>query len=291
MRALTEGGRAPILPSSHLPGGVRMKLLAVADLHYALQQYDWLVEVAPRFDVVVIAGDHLDMSSLVDGRAQTVVVRKYLQRLREKARLVVSSGNHDLDVRNPDGEKSARWILSARALDVPTDGDSFVLGDTLFTVCPWWDGPAAKAALAAQLQRDAARRSGPWIWVHHAPPANSPTSWAGSRHFGDVELEGWIAEHRPDIVLAGHVHQSPFIRNGSWVDRVGETWVFNAGHQFGAPPAHVILDTEARTATWISAAGIETVDLDQAAGPPVKTPGGIPAFLTSADPAPGPSPA
>jgi hypothetical protein len=51
-----------------------MRLLLVADLHYSLRQFDWVLDNAARFDVVVIAGDHLDLSSIVDGRAQSVVV-------------------------------------------------------------------------------------------------------------------------------------------------------------------------------------------------------------------------
>ena len=66
--------------------------------------------MAPDFDVVVIAGDHLDVASLVDGRAQSVVIRKYFDRLREKTRLLICSGNHDLDSKNEAGEKIAKWL-------------------------------------------------------------------------------------------------------------------------------------------------------------------------------------
>ena len=82
-----------------------MRLLLVADLHYSLPQFDWVLNIADGFDVVVMAGDHLDLASLVDGRAQTVVVRKYFSRLRAKTRLVICSGNHDLDAKNAGGEK------------------------------------------------------------------------------------------------------------------------------------------------------------------------------------------
>jgi predicted phosphodiesterase len=47
-----------------------MRLLLVADLHYSLPQFDWVLDIAVGFDVVVMAGDHLDPASLVDGRAQ-----------------------------------------------------------------------------------------------------------------------------------------------------------------------------------------------------------------------------
>ena len=39
-----------------------MKLLFVADLHYSLKQFDWLLAEAPKFDAVSIGGDLLDLS-------------------------------------------------------------------------------------------------------------------------------------------------------------------------------------------------------------------------------------
>src|SRR6185437_13229820 len=86
-----------------------MRLLLVADLHYSLPQFDWVLDMASDFDVVVMAGDHLDLASIVDGRAQSVVVRKYFDRLQAKTKLVICSGNHDLDGKNAAGEKAARW--------------------------------------------------------------------------------------------------------------------------------------------------------------------------------------
>ena len=116
------------------------------------------------------------------------------------------------------------------------------MNGVLFTVCPWWDGPLVKDKIATQFADAAAMRLGKWIWIHHAPPANSPTSWGGARYFGDVELVQWIGQYRPDMVVCGHVHQSPFVHDGSWYDRIGATWVFNVGQQFGRPPAHIVLD-------------------------------------------------
>jgi Icc-related predicted phosphoesterase len=268
-----------------------MRCLVVADLHYALQQYDWVVAVAPEFDVVIIAGDHLDTSSLVDCRAQSIVIQKYIHRLHQKTKLVVCSGNHDLDSHDTAGEKVAQWILRPRAHGIASDGDSVVHGDTLFTICPWWDGPAARDRLALQLAADAKRRAKRWIWVHHAPPSDSPVSWGGTRYYGDVALSQWIAEYRPDIVFSGHVHQSPFTDSGSWADKVGSTWVFNMGHQFGAPPAHIIFDSVEETALWFSAAGSEFVRLNQPLVRPVAKLAAPPGWLTSADRRVDPSPA
>lgn len=127
------------------------------------------------------------------------------------------SGNHDLDSCGAAGEKVARWLADTGALNITRDGNSIVVDDTLFTVCPWWDGPVVRAALVAQLEADARRRQGRrWIWIHHAPPRNSPTSWSGSKSMGGADLEQWIGQHNPDIVVAGHIHQSPFVKDGSW---------------------------------------------------------------------------
>lgn len=39
-----------------------VRILLATDLHYALPQFDWLVEHSPSFDLVVLAGDHLDLA-------------------------------------------------------------------------------------------------------------------------------------------------------------------------------------------------------------------------------------
>ncbi len=246
-----------------------MKCLLVSDLHYTLKQFDWVLSVAQDFDVVVIAGDHLDISSTVDARVQITVLLTYLKRLHAKTRLVVSSGNHDLDARSEGGEKFAKWIAKVRSLGVPTDGDSLTIGDTLITICPWWDGPQTREQVGVQLARDAQQPKARWIWTYHAPPDDSPTSWGGQKHFGDVDLVGWIRQYQPDIVLTGHIHQSPFRQGGSWVDRLGATWVFNSGRQIGPCPTYTVFHTDEQMALWFSLAGAEVVHLNEPLARPV----------------------
>ena len=260
-----------------------MRLLLVADLHYSLPQFDWVLETAADFDVVVMAGDHLDIASIVDGRAQSVVVRKYFNRLRAKTRLLICSGNHDLDSRNEAGEKIAKWLGKSQSEGILSDGESIIIGETLFTACPWWDGPTVRDGIATQLAKAAANRAKQWIWLHHAPPDKSPTSWGGARYFGDVELKDWIEQYQPDMVLSGHVHQSPFVSEGSWVDRLGTTWVFNAGQHPGAPPAHIIIDTDIGEALWFSSAGRQFVRLGQPLERPVPKLEALPDWLKAVD--------
>lgn len=244
-----------------------MRLLLVSDLHYSLPQLDWLVQVAPSFDLVVLAGDQLDIGSAVPLDVQSVVILRYLSLLQAAGRVAVCSGNHDLTGPDVQGEQSALWLAEARADGVPSDGDSFVVGDTLVTVCPWWDGPLGRQALDARLAADAVRRPARWIWVYHWPPLGSPTCWTGRRDYGDADLAAWIGRHQPDIVLTGHVHESPFKPAGAWADRIGNTWVFNAGRQMGPVPAHIAIDLQAGSAAWRSLMGAEALQLAEARAP------------------------
>ena len=241
-----------------------MRCLIVADIHYALKQFDWLMSVAGDYDLVVIAGDLLEVASIVDRHAQIVVVRTYLEDLAAATRLAVCSGNHDLDGPDASGERVAHWLRDFAGSGIAGDGDTIDLDGIRLSLCPWWDGPAAKVRIAAQLDRDARDRPDRWFWVYHAPPTDSPTAWGGTRHYGDAALTEWIDLHRPDVVFCGHVHQSPFVAGGAWADRRGPSWIFNAGHQLGPVPCHIVIDTDRRAAVWFSLDGVQELALDGA---------------------------
>lgn len=146
---------------------IAMKCLLVSDLHYTLKQLDWVDRVGERFELVVIAGDHLDISSAVSLDAQVVVTLKYLRRLHDKTTLLVSSGNHDLTARDAANEKVAVWMSRVRQFGVPSDGDRVEVGETTFTICPWWDGPVARERVDEQLARDAREHGKHWVGLQH----------------------------------------------------------------------------------------------------------------------------
>lgn len=238
-----------------------MKMLFVADLHYGLKQFDWLIANAQAFDTVVIGGDLLDLGSALDLDTQIVVVEKYLSRISKLTRLLVSSGNHDGDARNASEESICRWLLETKTETLHVDGDSVEIGDTLVTICPWWDGDETRAEVEALLTKDSVREKSQWIWIYHAPPADSPVCWTGKTSGGDEFLTKWIAHFNPDLVLSGHIHNAPFYAQGAWIDRLGKTWVFNPGRQTGPEPSHLILDFKEMTARWVSIEEILTRDL------------------------------
>ena len=227
-----------------------MRILVVSDLHYRLPHYDWLVDAAAGVDAVALVGDLADVVSAVPHEVQTIVISDYLARLADRTRVFVASGNHDLDGPGVHGEQVAAWLRALDLRNLHKDGTSVDVGNTRFTVCPWWDGPITREEVAGQLTDAGQDRPERWVWLYHAPPAGTALCHDGRRSFPDHELATWIAEHAPDVVLCGHIHQAPWTAGGSWHARLGPTWVFNAGKAVGPVPAHITIDLEAGTADW-----------------------------------------
>lgn len=233
-----------------------MKLLFVADLHYALKQFDWLALHAAECDALIIGGDLLDLAGALDLDVQTVVVEKYLHRLRQITRVIVSSGNHDGDHRDSSGESRARWLGDLKADHLHVDGESLDVNGVRITVCPWWDGPVSCAEVEQQLSAAVPPAGTRWLWVYHAAP-EGPLSWTGRGFAGDATLNAWIERFAPSMVLSGHIHNAPFYSQGAWVQRIGRTWAFNPGRQIGGSPAVLRFDLAAMNVSWHSLAGVE----------------------------------
>jgi Icc-related predicted phosphoesterase len=262
---------------------VEMKCLIASDLHYNLKKYDFILAAAEYVNLLILPGDFLEVSLYLDRPSQALVVDKYFQRISRKTRLMVCSGNHDLDSRDTHGELVCRWLNRARAYGIHTDGESVEVGGALYSMCLWWDGENGKRTIAKQLERDADRHAARWIWLHHAPPAGSPVSWNGKRSYGDTALRDWIETHQPDFVYSGHVHQAPFVSGGSWVDRIGRTWVFNAGHQLGPVPSYILLDSNTGSAWWKGQTGLWNIALDAQDTCPAQVTGSAPDWVRAMD--------
>ncbi|HEY1460155.1 MAG TPA: metallophosphoesterase [Casimicrobiaceae bacterium] len=233
-----------------------MRILLTSDLHYRLRQYDWVIGAASSFDAVVIAGDHIDSFLAVPSVVQIAALSASFVAVAQQSHLLVCSGNHDLNARNAGGEMTADWLGVLRSDALAVDGDSVDIGGTLFTVCPWWDGPHARENIERMLEAASKRHPEAWVWVYHAPP-ESALSWTGKRHYGDAVLADLVRRYSPTAVLCGHIHEAPFRKGGSWVDRLDQTWLFNAGNQIGEIPARIEIDLSTREASWISLAGVE----------------------------------
>lgn len=235
-----------------------MKLLVVSDLHYSLPQYDWLAQNASRYDLVVIAGDLMELGSAVDPEVQSTVVEQYFRRICRGTPMVVCSGNHDL-LADHEGSRSAEWLEDLAIPGLVVDRGTYECEGLRLLSLPWWESEAdktrAEAWLASQERPGDVR---PVFWVHHAPPRGSRTSWNGRRDLGDTTLLEWIGRWHPNLVLSGHIHNAPYYRpEGSWIDRVGETVVVNGGRQTGGVPATIEIRVEDGRLTWCGMEGCE----------------------------------
>ena len=141
------------------------------------------------------------------------------------------------------------------------DGASVDLGDTRFTVCPWWDGPITRDEVGAQLAAAAVDRPARWVWLYHAPPAGTPLCHDGRRTFPDQELADWIAQHTLTWCSAATSTSHPGPRAAPGTPGSASTWVFNAGKQIGKVPPHITVDTDAGTADWFGVYESETLSL------------------------------
>lgn len=237
-----------------------MRILATADLHYSLRQFDWVGGQLDEIDLLVLAGDLLDLSSAVEMEVQELVVGKYLRRFAARRTLLSSSGNHDIQQLRADGERAAQWMEELAGPELRADYASFERDGVLFSVCPWWDGPETRALTERRLAADAAAEKRAWIWVHHNPPAGTAVAWTGRQCGGDAVAAGWIERYQPDFVFSGHIHNAPFYGDGSWHARMGKSLIFNAGKQLGAEPTRILLDVEGRSAEWQSIEGADRLE-------------------------------
>ena len=261
-----------------------MRCLVVADLHYSLPQFDWLLAAAPEFDVVIFAGDALDIGSFVDFRAQIVVVKKYLSLLSGMTRVILCSGNHDLDERSAEGEKIARWVGEVRELGIACDGDNLTIGDTLLHGVPVVGRAAGQEphrSPACATPQPSGRSAGSGCIMRRRRIRRRAGAASGSS-----ATSNWCSgsrSYQPSMVISGHVHQSPFIPDGSWFDRLGATWVFNTGLQPGRPPVYIVLDLDEGTAFWLAAGEAQRIDLRAPLQRPAAPIESAPPWLTSLD--------
>ena len=217
-----------------------MQILLVSDLHYTLRQLDWVASVAADYDLVVVAGDLLDIASIVEPDAQIAVALEYLARFAAKTTVVACSGNHDLNVRNELDERAAIVARRARGSRCPGRRDARRDRRSLRDGVPVVGRPADPRGRrpSARRRRGTGRRSAVGLGVPRAARcvADELDGQAPLRRRRAQPVDGSASAR---IVFCGHVHQSPFVDGGSWIDRIGSTWVVNAGRQRGPIPTHI----------------------------------------------------
>ncbi|MEM8621203.1 MAG: metallophosphoesterase [Actinomycetota bacterium] len=225
-------------------------VLVVADFHGHRPHLDWVLANSDRYDLVALPGDFDDAGMRLPGALRTAITTGFVTDLAERVPVAVCSGNHDLDAVDADGERHSQWVRDLPA-DICGDGNLMLWDNVAISSLPWWDGPNGRRRLDAELAAHAPLVGDrQWLWLHHAPVAGTMTAWDGCRDCGDSHLADLIDHYQPWLAATGHIHDAPFTQQGSWIDRRGETWVLNPGHQRSAIPSCIELDLSVATATW-----------------------------------------
>lgn len=86
------------------------------------------------------------------------------------------------------------------------------------------------------------------IWLHHKP-VDGPVSESYKQRSGGLfssTLKKLILHNgfKPSYVFSGHVHEAPYVNNGSHVMKLDDTYIFNAGTYSNQKPNFIELDND-----------------------------------------------
>lgn len=220
-----------------------MTLLLTSDLNGNHHWYDWLVQNSNRVDAICIAGDLTDP---LCGKLQS-------QRdMAESAAWRLDGGRSGFFACEGDQDLwGSKWAW------LQTLPGTRHTGEVVVTSVPWkcqnpnfFDAPCQRVKEAGDC----------WLVLEHEPPAGSAVGMGTATRLLDDSL---AIQYAPDFILAGHMRHAPWLAGGSWWDRLGGTFIFNAGFDpAGNFPCHILLDTARREAFWITPSGHERIQLD-----------------------------
>lgn len=235
-----------------------------------------------------VAGSHLLAQSLIKAREfdraiepQKTFLNQYLrrrvQRFKEEmpgSRVFLILGNDDMEECRSVTERmhdqgliiliSQRVVELNRGLQIAgypyvrkSDGNFYDA----------WEKPEAEIARdLEELEREAGDPSRT-IFVVHTPPSETQLdmTW-GRRHFGSEGVRQWLKQSRKHLVLSGHVHEAPFINEGTWREEVEGTLCMQPGAWHDEGLCAIVFNLEDPTqAYWIH----DQTKVYQGGAPPV----------------------
>lgn len=225
-----------------------MRILHLADLHLEAKWFDWVGNRAAEYDLVVLAGDLLNMFSNVSLHDQARACGDWLLALPVPT--VVCSGNHDYWVSDPragmDAHAEGQWLRSLRGRGrvVGADGDIIDHAGLRIAINGWLQLPEGG--------------DGVDVVVTHAPPVGCKCAAdSNGRDHGDPELWDVLRDAPPRLVLAGHIHRAP-VRWARWSPMDGSTLVLVPGNDEESDvPAHWVLDIDGKLAVHSDGTQVE----------------------------------
>jgi predicted MPP superfamily phosphohydrolase len=188
-----------------------MKLLLTADLHFRVDWFRWLIEQAPNYGLVCIAGDLLDMFDVKSTREQAREVTGLIKELANIVPVAVCSGNHDNagGLISHDRASLYKWLVELGAHPkIITDGVTRKLEDLILTTIPYLEG--RKINLARSRFNHSQANWAALDVLHHVPPKTGP-GVSGE----ESEATALLLAYRPDYFVSGHDHAFRYKPNQS----------------------------------------------------------------------------
>src|ERR1700733_3459368 len=229
-----------------------MKLLVTADLHYRLHWFRWLIEQAPNFDLICIAGDLLDMFKAETRMEQAREIRTLVKELADIVPVAVCSGKHDNAGRLVSHDRASlyEWFIDLGThRNIITDGSTRKLENLIVTTVPCH---CSRQEKSIWLDRGSTIRKQtwiPWIVLHHVP-AKTGLGISGE----ELEASELLAAYRPDYFVSGHDHKFPYTTGQSWNQKLGDSRLLVPGQLLSAAiPNCIKLDSQSGELTWHTA--------------------------------------
>ena len=164
-----------------------MKLLISADLHFRLQWFRWLIEQAPDFDLVCIAGDLLEMFKFESRMEQAREVSRLIRELADIVPIAVCSGNHDNAGRLVSHDRASmyEWFIHLGThRNIITDGSTQKLENLIVTAVQYHCSKEQKSIWLDRGSTIRTQTGKPWIVLRHVPPKTGlGVSISDTRHY------------------------------------------------------------------------------------------------------------
>jgi Icc-related predicted phosphoesterase len=154
-----------------------MKILFTADLHYRLPWFQWLIDQAPKYDLICIAGDFLDIFNVESRENQARVASVLVRELGRVTRVGVCSGNQDIAGRQVTVDRAPIYEWFVWLADNPriiSEGVTRLVEDFMVTAVPYHSSRAEKSIGLDRGHSIRKQRGGQWLVLHHVPPNFGP---------------------------------------------------------------------------------------------------------------------
>jgi hypothetical protein len=235
-----------------------MRLLLTAELGQNHRWLKWLDEGSRNYDLVVIAGDFINVFRPEPLNVQILKAKAFLRSLAQKTRVAISSGNHDTadEIASSSRGPIPMWMAGLDSIStLLSDGRTSIIRQQLIVTALSYistiDQKRLCLAEGAELRK---KTNLPWLVIHHHPPV-----FEGGAGPEELSAGRLLKEFGPDFWVAGRFFDQAHSRGFAWIQTMEQSVVLNVSQESiatelreAAFPNHVVFDLESGRMQWNS---------------------------------------